>query len=60
MQRDATALVDSVVALSYWMRGAITYDQLMEKTPGERDRIATFIEKRLEQESKKKGGFVVY
>ena len=60
MQRDAMSLVDSVVALSYWMRGGATYENIMHMTPGERDRLAQFIEKRLEQESKKKGGFAIY
>lgn len=35
------------------MRGGISYDELMFRTPGERDLISDFIDKRLEQEKGK-------
>ena len=32
------------------MRGAISYEELMRRTPGERDRISVFLDKRFEVE----------
>lgn len=42
-----------VVQLAYYMRGAITYDDLMWRTPFERQIIDEFIEGRLKSEAKK-------
>jgi hypothetical protein len=52
LRRDIEAIIDEVIQLSYFMRGAISYEELMFRTPGERQRIGRFIEKRLESESK--------
>ena len=52
MQDEAQILIDECVTLSYWMRGAITYGEILYTTVGERQRIGKFIEKRLEQEKK--------
>lgn len=52
LRREILQLVDELIELAYFMRGAITYDQMLERTPGERDRIAKFVKKRLDQESK--------
>lgn len=52
MQGEAARLVDSCISLSYWMRGAITYGEMMNTTFGERERIGAFIERRLESEKK--------
>ncbi len=52
MQDDARALIDSIISLAYFMRGGITYSELMNMTYGVRDRVETFIKTRLEQESK--------
>lgn len=35
------------------MRGALSYDDMMFRTPGERDLISRFIDKRLEVEKDK-------
>ncbi len=35
------------------MRGGISYDDMMFRTPGERDLISGFIDRRLEQEKDK-------
>ena len=44
-------LIDNIISLVYFMRGAISYNDMLLKTPGERDRIASFLEKRLDQAS---------
>ena len=46
-------LLDSIVSLCYFMRGAVPYEEMLRTTPGERDRMDSFINKRLEKESKK-------
>lgn len=45
-------LIDEVIQLVYFMRGGISYDELMDKTYVERQRFANYIDKRLENESK--------
>lgn len=52
MQDEVTKLVDSVIELCYFMRGAIGYEEMMLRTPGERDRIGKYIEKRLESQKR--------
>ena len=39
-----------VVELVYFMRGSISYDDMMFRTAGERDIINEFLEKRMETE----------
>lgn len=51
-QGNIRAIVDDVIEMAYYMRGAISYDEIMLMSPGERERVGRFIEKRLEQESK--------
>lgn len=53
LARDVDNLIHSVIELSYFMRGAIPYESMMLRTPGERQRIGDFITTRIEQESKK-------
>jgi len=53
LQREAEIIVDDVVELTYFMRGAISYEEMMRRTYGERQRVAHFIEKHLKQEAKK-------
>ncbi|TFG97008.1 hypothetical protein E4H12_09715 [Candidatus Thorarchaeota archaeon] len=53
LQADSRALIKEVVQLVYFMRGGVTYEEMMRRTPGERSEISDFIEKRLEDESKK-------
>lgn len=50
---ESEGLVSSVISLIYFMRGAISYDDMMYRTPGERGLISEFIDKRLEQEKDK-------
>ena len=51
-------IIKSVVQLVYFMRGSIQYDDMMWRTPLERDLISEFIKDRLEGEAKKQ--FPVY
>jgi len=53
LERDIDILLDNVIEHCYFMRGAISYEEMMMRTPGERQRIGEFIKKRLEMESKK-------
>jgi len=48
-----TRLVDEIVNLVYFMRGAIQYHDMYETTYHERQRIAKFIEERLKDEGAK-------
>jgi len=50
--REVEDLIDDAIQISYFMRGAISYEGVLERTPGERQRIGKFIEKRLDAESK--------
>ncbi len=50
LQQEATNLIDGIISLVYYMRGAISYEELMRRTPGERDRISVFLDKRFEVE----------
>ena len=52
MQDEAQALIDGCVSLAYWMRGGATYGEIMHMTYGERSRLSSFIDKRLEIEKK--------
>ncbi len=52
MGLEADALTDGIISLVYYMRGAIGYEEMWRRTPGERDRISTFIDKRFEIEKK--------
>lgn len=46
-------LVDYCIDTSYFMRGAIQYEDCMELTPLEKKRMSKFLEKRLEKEAAK-------
>ena len=50
---DVDRLIHNVIELSYFMRGAIPYESMMNRTPGERQRISEFIGNRIEMEAKK-------
>jgi hypothetical protein len=52
LQDEIKNLVDAIISLVYYMRGAISYEEMMRRTPGERERISTFLDKRFEQEKK--------
>jgi len=52
MKGESRTLVKSVVQLVYFMRGSIQYDDMMFRTPGEREVMEEFIEERFETEKK--------
>ena len=47
---EISGIVDSIIELCWFMRGSISYEEMMLRTPGERQMIGKFIEKRLESQ----------
>lgn len=58
LSKQVDMLMNNVIELCYFMRGSITYEEMMLRTPGERQRIADFVSARLKGEAKK--DFPVY
>lgn len=52
LQRSSRELINQVIELVYFMRGGVQYDDMMYRTPGERQIMAKFLEKMIEKESK--------
>lgn len=52
MGAESRELVKSFISLVYFMRGAITYDQMMWRTFAERVLIKEFLDERFEEEKK--------
>lgn len=52
LSSEATAFLDHLVELVYFMRGGVTYEEMLRRTPGERQIISEFINRRLESEKK--------
>lgn len=52
LRRDIEATIDDLIQIAYFMRGAISYEELMFRTLGERQRMSKFIERRLDIEFK--------
>jgi len=50
MRGDVRARITDVIQLVYFMRGAIQYDDMMQRTPAERQLFEEFIEQRLESQ----------
>ena len=53
LNRSARTLIKSVIELVYFMRGSIQYDDMMWRTPLERELIAEFLKDRFEKEAKR-------
>ncbi len=53
LDRDIDVLLQNVIELCYFMRGAISYEEMMMRTAGERQRIQDFVKRRLDLEAKK-------
>jgi len=53
LEGEVNGLLREVVELAYFMRGAITYDQMLERSFIERHAISEFLATRLEAESAK-------
>ncbi len=49
---EAGNLVKQVVSIVYFMRGSIQYDDMMFRTPAERDVFEEFIKERMELQKK--------
>ena len=49
----AASIIDDNIQLAYFMRGAISYHDLMEMTYMERQRVSEFINNRLTEEKEK-------
>ena len=58
MKKNAENIVDEVISLCYYMRGSVTYDEMMTRSIGERAKMSAFIKDRLE--SQKKSMYPVY
>jgi hypothetical protein len=58
MGAESRELVRSFISLVYFMRGSISYDQMMWRTYAERVLIKEFLEERFEEE--KKNPYPVY
>lgn len=54
LQNSAEMLIREITQIAYFMRGGITYDDLMFRTPAERDIISDVLRERIEFESKLK------
>jgi hypothetical protein len=50
---EVEIIIDRVIELCFYMKGAITYEELMRRTPGEKYKIEMFIKKYFEQKNKK-------
>lgn len=49
MDLSAKDLIESIVQLAFYMNGGIQYDELMWRTPLERDIMENFLLKRMEK-----------
>jgi hypothetical protein len=52
LQRDGELMLKSIIQLVYFMRGAISYNDMLEMTYHERSMVKEFIEAHLESQSK--------
>jgi len=52
LKREIVGVIDEIIELAYFMRGAIPYEEMMNRSPGERERISKFVSRRLKEESK--------
>jgi len=52
LRGEGRALIKDVVSLTYFMRGAISYTEMMNMSFAERDLVHEFIDERLETEKK--------
>ena len=50
MRTEVRAAIMNVIQLVYFMRGAIQYDDMLQRTPAERQLFEEFIEQRLESQ----------
>ena len=53
LKKESESLINGIIQLVYFMRGAIQYHDMFATTPAERDLIDNFLTKRLEVEDKR-------
>ena len=53
MSVDRKRIISNIIQLVYFMRGSVQYRDMIDMSQIEREAVGEFIEKRLEQESKK-------
>lgn len=54
LQREADAIMDNVISIIYFMRGSVSFENMMQSiTPGIRQKMVDFLEKRFEAEKGK-------
>jgi hypothetical protein len=53
LRESSRALIQGVIQLVYFMRGSISYDEMMQLSHGEREMISEFLKKRLEVEAER-------
>lgn len=58
LQKDAEEIIKGIIEMVYFMRGSVGYEEMMLRTPGERQLINEFLTRRLETE--KKSPYPVY
>lgn len=51
-QNETKNLINTVINLTYYMRGSIQYDRILGMSYAERQQISNFIEKRMEAQKK--------
>jgi hypothetical protein len=49
LRTEAENIIESIIELSWYMRGGIQYKDMMNMTPAERSLVRHFIENRLEK-----------
>lgn len=52
LHSNIESIIETATQIAYFMRGGVTYDDVMFRTPGERDIMIRFLEKRIEAEMK--------
>lgn len=52
LKGQAGKLIENAYELVYFMRGAVSYSEILEMTPGERSIMSDFISKRIKTEIK--------
>lgn len=52
MNKDSRQTIKSIISLVYFMRGSVSYNDMMFMTHAEREMIKEFLDERLEAESK--------
>jgi hypothetical protein len=50
MQAEVRSLIKHVISIVYFMRGSIQYEEMMRRTPGERQLFEEFISERFDVE----------